>query len=297
MASIYKDKRSLIVQNAFVNFRTGELLSPIETAGYTVVQVAESYFIGGFEINEHRQHCDLEITLPITGTLTSSADGREERVEKNGVYFSFGGERHRLSAQSSCRFLTLALNAKESTEALFSEIRARFFGRRTLHGTEAAQILARIGAEFSGERRAYFETYLDALIGELLVLVLRHESDPPPAAKVRSEHCLPEIVSYMDCNFLSICSPEELSRFGYSYHYICKIFSETYGLSLRAYLCAKRMDYAANRLKEGQSVSEVSVLLGYSSPYNFSRAFKKHFGYPPKYAPLRVDDMPSRGDG
>lgn len=282
MARIYKDKRSLIVQNAFLDFSTGELLSPIETAGYTVVQVAESYFIGGFSMHEHRQHCDLEITLPITGSLVSSADGRAERVPKNHVYVSFGGEMHGLAAGSSCRFLTLALNAKKETKAMLSDLRARFLESRVLDGAEAVQIMARIVSEFSGQRRPYFETYLDALIGALLVLLLRFDSAPKPERKP-SAHSLPEIVNYIDCNFLSICSPEELSRFGYSYHYICKIFKETYGTSPNAYLLSRRMDHAARLLSEGKSVSAVSAALGYSSPYNFSRAYKKHFGYAPKY--------------
>lgn len=281
MAKIYKDKRSLIVQNAFLDFQTGELHSPIETAGYTVVQVAESYFIGGFPMHEHRQHCDLEITLPITGSLVSSADGAAERVCKNDVYFSFGGELHGLSAPSSCRFLTLALNMKQATAPILSELRARFSEHRTLEGAEASQIMARIVSEFSGERRPYFELYLDALICELLVILLRVDS-VPPARQVRSADCLPEIVNYIDCNYLSICSPEELSRFGYSYHYICKLFKETYGVSPNAYLLSKRMDHAARLLSEGNSVSSTSATLGYSSPYNFSRAYKKHFGYPPK---------------
>ena len=280
MANIYKDKRSLIVQNAFLDFKTGELRSPIETAGYTVVQVAESYFIGGFPMSEHRQHCELEITLPITGSLFSSANGATERVSKGFVYFSFLGEMHGLSAGGSCRFLTLALNAKEGTAPILAELRARFSDRRTLPGAEAAQILSRIVSEFSGERRPHFEIYLDALISELLVLLLRFDPSPPRTV-ARSAERLPEIVNYIDCNYLSICSPEELSRFGYSYHYICKLFKETYGTSPHAYLLSKRMDHAARLLSEGKSVSAVSAALGYSSPYNFSRAFKKHTGKAP----------------
>ena len=280
MASIYKDKRSLIVQNAFLDFKTGELRSPIETAGYTVVQVAESYFIGGFPMSEHRQHCELEITLPITGSLVSSANGAAERVSKGFVYFSFLGEMHGLSAGGSCRFLTLALNAKEGTAPILAELRARFSDRRTLPGAEAAQILSRIVSEFSGERRPHFEIYLDALISELLVLLLRFDPSPPRTV-ARSAERLPEIVNYIDCNYLSICSPEELSRFGYSYHYICKLFKETYGTSPHAYLLSKRMDHAGRLLSEGKSVSAVSAALGYSSPYNFSRAFKKHTGKAP----------------
>ncbi len=279
MAKIYKDKNSLIVQNAFLDFQTGELLSPIETEGYTVVQVAESYFIGGFAMNEHRQHCDLEITLPVTGSLFSSANGAWERVEKNGVYFSFSGEMHGLSAKSSCRFLTLAVNFKERTEALFAAISERFSERRTLAGADPSALLSRIVAEFSGERRPFFEMYLDALIGELLILLVRPTA--PTVSETQAEDRMAEMINYIDCNYLSICSPEELSRFGYSYHYLCKIFKETYGVSPGAYLLSKRMDHAARLLSEGQSVSQVAQLLGYSSPYNFSRAFKKHFGYPP----------------
>ncbi len=289
MAKIYKDKRSLIVQNAFLDFQTGELRSPIETAGYTVVQVAESYFIGGFPMREHRQHCDLEITLPITGSLISSADGATARVSKNCVYFSFGGEMHGLAAGSSCRFFTLALNAKEATEPILSELRTRFWKQRTLQGTEASQIVARIVSEFSGERRPHFEIYLDALIGELLVSLLRFDSSPP-SVPARSAERLPEIVNYIDCNYLSICSPEELSRFGYSYHYICKLFKETYGVSPHAYLLSKRMDHAARLLSEGERVFAVSAALGYSSPFNFSRAYKKHFGYPPLKRRNRHDE-------
>lgn len=289
MAKIIKGKDCLIVQNAFVDWRSGTLISPIETENYTVVQVAESYFIGGFETHAHRQLCDLEITLPLTGVLISSADGTEVRVEKGAAYLSFRGEAHRLYAKGSCRFLTLAVNFKEKMQPLLAAISARFLQCRTRKEADPLGLLSRICAEFSGERRPYFELYLDALIGELLVLLLRVDS-VPPARQVRSADCLPEIVNYIDCNYLSICSPEELSRFGYSYHYICKLFKETYGTSPHAYLLSKRMDHAAHLLSEGQSVSAVSAALGYSSPYNFSRAYKKYFSYAPKYTTLCVDE-------
>ncbi len=278
MQRVDKNKRYTILQNTFLDFQTGDLLSPIETAGYTVVQVAQSYFIGGFETHAHRQLCDLEITLPITGSLVSAADEREERVENGAAYFSFRGEMHRLYAKSSCRFLTLAINFKESTAPLFSAVRTRFLSRRVQKNADRAALLPRIAAEFSEERPPFFEMQLDALISELLISLLRAETAAPP---VRPAEWLTEVANYMDCNFLSICSPEELSRFGYSYHYICARFGAHYGCSPGAYLLSKRMDYAAGLLAEGKSVTEVAAILGYASPFNFSRSFKRHFGYPP----------------
>ena len=303
MPNVYKDKKFLIVQNAFLDFQSGDLLSPVETEHYTILQVAESYFIGSLESHAHRQLCDLEITLSLTGTVVSSADGREERVEKNSAYISFRGEEHQLYSKSSCRFLTLAINFKDAARPLFSAIAERFSRERTVADADPSGILSRIAAEFSGERRLFFESFLDALIGELLISLVRPE--PTFSSDESAEGRMAEIINYIDCNYLSICSPEELSRFGYSYHYICARFKEIYGCSPGAYLLSKRMDHAARLLSAGQSVSAVSSVLGYSSPYNFSRAYKKHFGYPPKYTTLRVDDMhgesrddiPSRGDG
>ena len=289
MPSVYKDKRCLIVQNAFLDFQSGDLLSPVETEHYTIVQVAESYFIGGLEPHAHRQLCDLEITLVLTGAVISSADEREERVEKNGAYISFRDEEHRLYSKSSCRFLTLAINFKEAMHPLSLAIAARFSQKRTVSDADPSGLLSRIAAEFSGERRPFFELFLDSLIGELLISLVRPE--PAPFANASADERMAQIINYIDCNYLSICSPEELSRFGYSYHYICARFKEIYGCAPGAYLLSKRMDHAACLLSAGQSVSAVSAVLGYSSPYNFSRAYKKHFGYPPKDTMLRVDDM------
>lgn len=283
MALIYKDKRSLIVQNTFVDWKTGELLSPIETADFTVIQVAESYFIGGFETGEHRQLCDLELTVPLTGALTSSADGYSERVEKNEIYISFKGEKHGLFSKSSCRFLTVAVNFKSTSENILDSLKKEFSKKRTVKNADPLAISSRIASEFSSERRVFFDSYLNAMITELLINILRYSSDTVPTVKPSSNECLAEIINYIDCNFLNLCSAEELCRFGYSYQYICKLFSETMRISPGAYLFSKRMDHAVHCLTLGKSVSEVSHILGYSSPYNFSRAFKRHFGYPPSH--------------
>ena len=43
-----------------------------------------------------------------------------------------------------------------------------------------------------------------------------------------------------------------------------------------------RMNIAMELLKSGElNVSEVSYRVGSSSPFTFSREFKKHFGFPP----------------
>ena len=64
--------------------------------------------------------------------------------------------------------------------------------------------------------------------------------------------------------------------------YLKKGFKEIYGTTIFEFYQQKRMQYAHNLLQEkGCSVTEVSVLLGYSSISHFSAAFKKHTGIKP----------------
>ena len=69
---------------------------------------------------------------------------------------------------------------------------------------------------------------------------------------------------------------------GYSREYIIKNFSATYGITPKKYFNAIRMNAGLERLISGKSVKETAILLNFSSPYAFSKAFKNHFGMSPE---------------
>lgn len=68
--------------------------------------------------------------------------------------------------------------------------------------------------------------------------------------------------------------------FSYSKYHIERQFKSNFKVNLIEYRNNKKMETALKMLKE-KSVSAVSDKLGFSSIYAFSRAFKKHFGFPP----------------
>ena len=69
---------------------------------------------------------------------------------------------------------------------------------------------------------------------------------------------------------------------GYSYNYMSNIFKKNTSTTLLEYFHAKRMKTAKLLLAENKrSVSQIAELLGYSSIYTFSRAFKKQYGISP----------------
>lgn len=61
-----------------------------------------------------------------------------------------------------------------------------------------------------------------------------------------------------------------------------QIFQERLGTSPKAFAERLRLDLAGRYLRQGGvTVAGVAELLGYSSPFHFSRAFKRRFGVPP----------------
>lgn len=61
-----------------------------------------------------------------------------------------------------------------------------------------------------------------------------------------------------------------------------EVFHDLFGLSLRSYINARRMEEARRLLnQEDIRVVDVASYLGYQDPANFSRSFKKYFGFPP----------------
>ena len=73
---------------------------------------------------------------------------------------------------------------------------------------------------------------------------------------------------------------------GFSNVYFRKLFTELMGVSPITYVQKLRIEKAKEMLKSDYStLSDVAQTLGYSSIYDFSRAFKKHMGISPsKYA-------------
>jgi len=63
--------------------------------------------------------------------------------------------------------------------------------------------------------------------------------------------------------------------------YLRKLFSEKLNTTPFSYITNIRMTRARNLIQEKIPIKEVAVLVGYNDIYQFSRAYKKHFGYPP----------------
>ncbi len=284
MKTKFADGKSVVFKNDFLDYISGQLLSPIETQNYLLLQSADSYFLNDFICKEHTQYCDLELTFVVYGSLLSYTNGDFEKVEKGEVYLSFRGEKHIVTSKDGARFQTLAIDLKNESccAELFSLLTKKFknASSKKIRANISTQ-LATILSEFIDDDLPFKTIHLDALISEILVVLTRDESKKSDKI-FDTKDLLPDLINYIDTHYLSITTLNELSdEFGYSYGYLCKLFKTLYGVTLSDYLINKRMAYAKNALMLGSSVNEVAESLRYTSPFNFTRAFKKEFGVPP----------------
>ena len=82
---------------------------------------------------------------------------------------------------------------------------------------------------------------------------------------------------------LTVC---EIARHGnISEVYLRKLFARELGMSPSRKLTELRMQRARLLIAEKRPLKEIAASVGYADVYQFSRAFKRHFGYPPSKCP------------
>ena len=119
------------------------------------------------------------------------------------------------------------------------------------------------------------EIYL-SLLFELVFSLFCEQRTSKSYDKVRT------IKRYVHYNYMLPLTVESLAKsFGFERSYLYRIFKQRYGVGIKEYIVHVRMKNARDFLTRGCTVAECAHLVGYEDEFNFSKAFKKHFGIPP----------------
>ncbi len=117
------------------------------------------------------------------------------------------------------------------------------------------------------------EVFLASCIAEIICKIL----DNPQKSDVVST-----VKAYINETSIAAVSVSALAEsFDLNPDYLSSIFKTHTGVSLRDYIVTKKMKIAKNYINDGFDLSSTAQLVGYSDISTFSRAYKKHFGYPP----------------
>jgi|AGTN01.1.fsa_nt_gi AraC-type DNA-binding domain-containing proteins len=110
----------------------------------------------------------------------------------------------------------------------------------------------------------------------------RRDSGGSPAS--RDLRRLERVEDYLAASDAASVPLDELARVaGISVSTLQRLFQSVHGMSAFEFIRRRNLERArAALLHRGVSVKEAAYLAGYSSPANFSTAFRHHFGQPPK---------------
>lgn len=127
-----------------------------------------------------------------------------------------------------------------------------------------------------------------AVFTEMMVYLNRvftdHVSrDKAEAAPPQYHQQVDEILTFINQNLDQTLTLFELSQnFYLSESYICRIFKNSTGTSIRKYITAQRIAYAKALLSEGRSVKETCEKCGFRDYSNFLKSFTNAVGISPK---------------
>lgn len=131
--------------------------------------------------------------------------------------------------------------------------------------------------------------HYDALVKELLIMVL-HETYTRPLKKIirfttREVESMYDLKRYLITNVEKPIDLLEISKmYGITPRTLKRRFQTLFGTKLYNFLLDIRMKQAGMLLQETDtSIENIAILTGYQSFANFSTAFKKYYGHPPKY--------------
>ncbi|MBR2441577.1 MAG: helix-turn-helix domain-containing protein [Clostridia bacterium] len=278
-----KNKYRLSYNNLF-------MLNPKRCRNYFLIQAGESLCAKDTIIPVHQQDY-FEITYVVSGKGVSYTNDIPVEIEKNDCFFSFPNETHKIVSdeQAPLRFIFLAFYAKQKTQGntfinyIMQTCQApdsRKYNMESLF-TLCSNLLKELRNEDAYSERA-IALLLEQILIECSRAISKKTKSTPQSTPTDSAILTHDIITYIDQNIFKIKNISDLENvFFYNVNNLSEHFQTQMGIPLNKYFISKKMEMALRLLQAGNSVTEVSDKLQYSSIHAFSRAYKNYFNESP----------------
>ncbi len=264
--------------------------SPLGFGDISLIQIGRIYCEPSSVIAAHSHANWFELTLVTAGSGVVLTNGDPCEVTPRDIYLSFPGDIHEIRAAENEKleydYLSLFTDDAEMSESLEMMIRQnRDSASRRFRDEKISFLVNCALAEFT-KRREYSDELLSGIFRQIMIYLIRDFSDiAQETADVSDARilCL-QLMNHIDAHIYSSESLSETAeKFNYNYSYLSSLFRKTTGKNLSDYYRERKMETAKVLLLENRKkINEISQMLGYSSPFAFSRAFTKTFGVSPK---------------
>ena len=103
---------------------------------------------------------------------------------------------------------------------------------------------------------------------------------------MEDNHLIQNILHIIDTRITEKISLQELASLsGYSTFHLNRLFSRIMGITLKAYVVRRKLQYALRDLNCNEKIHRIADKYGFETHAGFTKAFKKYFGYPPSLYP------------
>ena len=266
------------------------LLNPKRCRNYFLIQAGEALCANDTIIPIHQQNY-FEITYVVNGKGVCYVNDTPVEIKKNDCFFSFPNETHKIVSdeQDPLRFIFLSFYAKQKTQGnTFIHYISRTCqnpSNRNYHMEHLHPLCLSILQELRDED-VYSERAIALLLEQILIECSRKISKKtkiaPYSTPTNAAILTHDIITYIDQNIFNIKKLSDLEDvFFYNVNNLSKYFHSEMGIPLNAYFISKKMETALRLLQAGESVTQVSDKLQYSSIHAFSRAYKNYFNENP----------------
>ncbi|MBQ8432066.1 MAG: helix-turn-helix transcriptional regulator [Clostridia bacterium] len=252
----------------------------METGDWSVTKVAFAYartYRQGQVLRVQRRHY-FGLTLVLSGSLRILLEDREVTADAGEILLQRAGDSYLLeaTAEEGAEYLVISYDAAPRESLLAYLPVRRFVPERPNRYRE----LFFKAVQVSEERGVCADSYLRALVQELLCRIIREQSaqapreaaDPVTAARW-----------FVEKHFASPLSVGQIAAaVGLSESHLRSLFRRARGEPPVRYLNRVRVERAKEMLTSGQfSMEEIAVACGFQNEYYFSRVFKEFTGVPP----------------
>lgn len=254
-----------------------------------LVQIGRRYTAGGAVIERHAHFNWFEITVVTKGACEVITNDEKSRIVKGDIYLSYPYDIHEIRADEAdgLEYDFFSFYPRGEMHGEFERITREHLGAeaRVFKDERVAYLVRAAISEFV-EERPYRDTVIKGITAQMFSYLIRDFAEilPSKTSVTKADILCQQIMSYADTHMYDIDSLEQIAEvFNYNYSYLSALFKKTTKKTLADYYRSRRLETAHALLGEGKfKVSEVAEMLGYSSPFAFSSAFKKKYGVAPK---------------
>lgn len=262
--------------------------SPLLLGAIELRQIGRLFLAGRGCVAPHLHRRWFELTVITDGEGTVAAAGKAVPVRAGDVFLSFPAEVHSITSSKDApmHFDFFAFYTEDPTLGAALEGIVRNVttpeGRRFADNGIRALIGAMLG-ELEDTDAPFSHRLLGLLAEEAVVRLCRALDTGKANSGSGTDRLAFRLMQYIDAHVFTLRGVQELGEiFGYNYSYLSSLFKHATGSTLAEYFRAARWRVARLLLREGDAtITEIAEMVGYSSVYVFSRAYRAHFGVPP----------------